>query len=140
MILTKNSVTTDFEYLLDDLKIVGKKYNYKVSCIGEGFYVYKIIKNDYLDFNEGIFIQEFPSNCAWIVLHDFVDMKSFDTWLSFSIEVAKYGDYSGIMFSLSDYQLKFLPDLTKCIRLCSQYNAHSWDTVHLYLYPLKKVD
>jgi len=128
-----------YEPLYDDLLSVSKKYGYEVSFEEEFFYIFKSIENAYIDFDEGVCIREFPSNCAWLILYEFKNMKYFEIWLNFCKEVAEVGEYAGILFSLNDSQLKFSPNLDNCVRLFSQYNAHSWETVHLFLYPLQEI-
>jgi len=127
-----------YSALYTDLVQFSENNNFKIACAEDSFYIYEIVEDAYIDFDKGISIREFPSNCAWLIMHDFKEMKTFDSWLGVCKEIAEIGDYSGILFSLNDTQLRFSPDLTGCVELISQYNPHSWEDVHLYLFPLEK--
>ncbi len=143
--MVTESVIDYYPELYKDICKVCEKYDYSVREFYDSFHITRTIKNDYIDFFEGVCLTQFPSNCAWIIAHNFNVTTSFKLWIDFIIEIATLGEYAGVLFSMNESQMQLLDEegkifLKECKKLVSQNNPHSWQNVYLFLYPLQEVN
>jgi hypothetical protein len=124
--------------LRDDLIGLEDKYNFK-SLWNNAEAAFQLSVARFPWYYSEIFLNEFPGNCAWLVLFQVSDPETFLDWLEIVRKVAVAGDYSGILFSLNASQKECVEDSLEEFQLVRQFNGHSDNEVFLYFIPIREI-